>query len=113
VQLALEACRLAGELADTTDVLLGDPDPRGGVHTPQAPGDLLQLPRVVHLAWRDAGLQRRVEDHEVPAQLVGEPGDLMDVSFAVVAEQPDLHRGLVQERAGEPVDALPEDRPGD
>jgi hypothetical protein len=54
----------------------------------------------------DAGLQRGVEDHEVPPQPVGESVDLCDLIFAVIAQQPDLHRALVEVRARELLDAV-------
>ena len=49
----------------------------------------------------------------MPAQLVRESGDLVDVPFAMVAEQTNLHSGLIEERAGKAIDALSEDRSGD
>ena len=80
------ACEEALEASEGLHaIVLGDPDPRGGLHAAQVPSDLLQLSGVVHLPWWNACLQCGVEDHEVPAQLVGEPGDLVDVPFAVVA----------------------------
>jgi hypothetical protein len=57
--------------------------------------------------------QAWVEDHEIPAQPVGEAVDLRDLVFAVIAEQPDLHRVLVEVGAGKLLDPLLEYCPRD
>src|ERR1700719_3040991 len=70
---------------------------------------LSSWPGEVHLARRDARLQCGIEDHEVPAELVREAVDLRDLVLAVIAQQPDLHRALVEVSPRELVHAVLQD----
>ena len=49
----------------------------------------------------------------MPPQTVHGPSPLGDEILAVIEQQPDLHRLLVQERDREPLDPILDDRAGD
>ncbi len=55
----------------------------------------------------------RIEDDQVKPQPVLHAGSLGNELLAVVVQQTNLHRRLVEERSGESLDAFPEDRAGD
>ena len=112
-QLALERLGFPCEHRDALDLLASDTDPRGLWQRPEPAGDALQLAGVVELARVDLGLELGVEDDEVPAQPVDQPGALGDEDLAVVAQQPDLDSLLVEEGSGESLDSLAQHRAGD
>ena len=62
---------------------------------------------------RERGLNPGAELEEMPAHPVHGAGPLGDQIAAVIEQQPDLDRLLVQERDGEPLDTVPDDGAGD
>jgi hypothetical protein len=50
---------------------------------------------------------------QMPPQPIDRPGSLGDEIVAVIEQQADLHRPLVQIRDREPLDAILDDRSGD
>jgi hypothetical protein len=62
---------------------------------------------------RDAGLKLRAEIDEVPARAVDDPSALRDKVLAVVAQQADLKRAVIQKRRREAIDPRPPNGTGD
>jgi hypothetical protein len=95
-QLTLELIGTAGELANATDELGGDPHPRGSFERAQPPRDALECASAVQVTRRDARLELGTEIDEVPPKAVDDPGALGHEVVAVVAQQADLERLAIE-----------------
>ena len=112
-QLALERIRLTGQAADLRDLLARDPHtgPRG--QSAQPPVDAVEHLRLVQRALLERGLELGAQRQQMPSQPVLDSGALDHEIVAVISQQPDLHRPLVQIRDRELLDAVLDDRSGD
>jgi hypothetical protein len=100
-------------LSDAAQLVARDPDSRGLRQLRQSPGDALDPALAVQRPGRELGLQVGVKLDQVPAQPVLMAGALGDEIVAVIGQQPDLERGLVQERHRQLLNALLDRRSGD
>jgi hypothetical protein len=103
-ELGFQARALARELAR-------HPHPRLLVQPGEPPADALQPAQPVQRPGRDVQLRDQIV--QVPAQSVLHARALADQVLAVVEQQLDLKRPLVELGAGQTVDALPERGAGD
>jgi hypothetical protein len=103
-QLALELVDATGQLANAPHQLGGDAHARGAVERSQPPRNALECARSVQVAGRDTGLKIGTEIDQVPAQAVDDAGALGHQVLAVVTQQADLQRAIVQKRGREPID---------
>ena len=112
-ELVLERVDLAGQAADLGDLFACDLDASTDRDPSQLPVDAVELARVGERAAFERRLELGREGDEMPAQPVLHAGALNDEIVAVIGQQPDLHRLLVQERGGEALDAVLDDSSGD
>ena len=112
-QLGRELLDSAVEAAQIRDLLTRDPDPGTGGQLAQLPVDAVKRPRLVERFALQRGLELGAQLEQVPAQPVHRAGALGDEIVAVLEQQPDLHRPLVQVRDREPLDTVLDDRSGD
>jgi hypothetical protein len=112
-QLLLERVHLAALRAQAGDLLARDPHPGAGGHAAQAPVDPGELARLRERAPPERALELGGELEQVPAQPVLDPRALGDEVPAVVGQQPDLHRLLVEVGGGEALHAVLDHGPGD
>jgi hypothetical protein len=112
-QLALERVRLAAQHAELRDLLARDPYPGAGGQPTQASIDPAELTGIGERAAPKRALEFGAELQQMPAQPVLHPGALGDEILAVIGEQPDLHRALIEVRGGKALHAVLDHRPGD
>ncbi len=105
-ELAFQLVDTAGELADATHELGGDAHARAVLKRAEPTSDAFQTACSVNVAGWDAGLKLGAQIDEVPAQPVDDARALGDKVLAVVTQQPDLKRLLVEKRRREPLDPL-------
>src|SRR5450755_2099821 len=113
-QLALEPVDLTGQAADPRDLLASDPDPGSACgELAKAPSDSVEHPRLVQRAALERALELRTEFEQMPPQPVDHARTLDDEVVAMIKQQTDLHRLLIQIRGREAVDPVLDDRAGD
>src|SRR5450631_69864 len=97
-QLALEPVDLTGQAADLRDLLASDLDPRACGELAKAPSDSVEHPRLVEGAALERAFELGTEFEQMPPQPVDHTRALDDEIVAVIKQQADLHRLLVQIR---------------
>ena len=112
-QLAVQRVDLAAQAAQLGDLLARDAHARAGLELAQPAVDAVKHARFVERAALQRALQLGAQLEQVPPQPVDGAGPLGDEIVAVIGDQPDLHRPLVQVRAGEVLDPVLDDRAGD
>ena len=112
-QLSFELVDAAGQFSDATHELDRDAHPRGAFNRAQPPRDALERARSVEVPRRDGSLKVGTEVDQVPAQAVDDACALGHEVLAVVAQQADLQRTLVQKRRREAVDPFAQNGAGD
>ena len=90
-EFLLEAGDRAGELADAVELVARDADTRGLLAACQAPGEALLPTQAGERAQRDLELGPEVV--QLPAQIVGQRGALLDEPIAVIDEQANVELG--------------------
>ena len=95
-QLCRELIDLRVESAQLRDMLTRDPHTRAGGAACAAAGYAVKHPRLVQRAAFQGALQLGVQLEQMPPQPVHGPGPVGDEIVAVIEQQPDLHRLLVQ-----------------
>jgi hypothetical protein len=91
-QLCLKPIALAVEVAQTRDLVTGDPPTRTGGQLAQPPGDPVKHARLVQRAALDRALELGGELEKMPAQAADRPSPLGDEILPVIGDQADLHR---------------------
>jgi hypothetical protein len=104
---------LSVDAAQLRELLACDPYAHAGRQLPQPPVDAVDHPRVVQRAALQGALKLGAQLEQMPAQPVHGPGPLGDEILAVIEQQADLHRPLVQVRDGELLDPVLDHRAGD
>jgi hypothetical protein len=112
-QLALEHVHLAAQQAQLGDLLARDSHAGTGGQPAQAAVDPVELARLLERAAPQRALELGREIEQVPAQPVLDPRALGDQVLAVVGQQPDLHRPLIEMSDGEALHAVLDHGPGD
>src|SRR5215207_7019096 len=112
-QLALERVRLAGQHAQLRDLLARAAHPSAGGLPAQAPVTPIELARLLERAALDRALKLWAELEQMPAQPVLHAGALGDEIPAVIADQPDLHRFLIEMGGGEALHPVLDHGAGD
>jgi hypothetical protein len=112
-QLALEPVHPAGQRAQRRDLLARDPHAGAGSQPTQASINASQLPGIGERAAAERALELGAQLEQMPAQPVLHAGALDDEILAVIREQADLHRGLVEVGGGEGLHAVLDRRSGD
>ena len=90
-----------------------DPHPRAALQPTQASLDPIELSRLLERAAPKRALELGAKLKQLPAQPVLGARALGDEIFAMVGEQPDLHRPPVEVGAGEALNSILDHRPGD
>jgi hypothetical protein len=104
---------LSVQAADLRDLLAGDPASRAGRQLAQRAVDAVKHARLVQRPAFDRALELGAQVKQMPAQPVHDAGPLGDQILAMIRQQADLHRLLVQIRDREPLDPILDDRSGD
>ena len=101
----------AGELADASQLIARDPDPRGLLGAGEAAGETLGPVHGDQAAGRDLELGPEVV--QVPAQVVDQPCARVDQPLAMIDEQPDVELDPGELRDRQRLDPVADRRPGD
>ena len=104
---------MAVQGAQLRDLLTGDPHARACWELAKLPVDAVEYPRVVERAALELPLELGAQLKQMPPQPIDGAGAIGDQVFAMIRDQADLHRLLVQVGDRKLLDTVTYDRAGD
>jgi hypothetical protein len=108
LDLGEQRCFLAVDLADPLEDRSGNPDLWAARQSREPSGDLRSNPWADQTLRSDLGFELGSDLHDMPPQPADQTDAFVDQLIAVIGQDPDLERLLIEERDRQRVDPFPE-----